>query len=175
MTFAVLGVVAVLAAAFDVRENRIPNWLTVGGLVAGLVLGGLQGWAGLGGAAGGAAVAFLLALPVFLLGGFGGGDVKLLAAVGALVGFDELPTALLVTALAGGVLAAVAVIRRRAVKRTLKNIGTMLMLLVTSGREMLRAWKGEGPGHALTVDAQDAVTVPYGVAIAVGAFATMVL
>lgn len=174
-TVALVGVVAALAAAFDVREGRIPNWLTVGGLVAGLALGGFGGWAGLGWAAGGAAVAFAVGLPFFLLGGFGGGDVKLLAAVGALVGLDRLPTALLVTALAGGVLAVGAVIRRGAVKRTMKNVGTMLVLLVTSGGEMMRAWKGEGPGAALTVDSPDAVTVPYGVAIAAGGLAAVLL
>lgn len=174
-TVAVVCVVAALAAAFDVRERRIPNWLTVGGLAAGLVLGGVGGWAGLGSSAAGAAVAFALALPLFLLGALGGGDVKLLAAVGALVGLDELPTALLVTALVGGVLAAGAVIRRGTVKRTVKNIGTILVLLVTSGGEMMRAWKGEGPGAALTVESPDAVTVPYGVAIAAGGLAAVLL
>lgn len=174
-TVSVVGVVAALAAAFDVRERRIPNWLTVGGLAAGLALGGLGGWAGLGWAAAGAVVAFALGLPLFLLGGLGGGDVKLLAAVGALVGLQRLPTALLVTALVGGVLAALAVIRRGAVKRTVKNLGTILVLLVTSGGEMMRAWKGEGPGAALTVDAPEAVTVPYGVAIAAGGLAAVLL
>lgn len=174
-TVALVAVVAALAAAFDVREGRLPNWLTLGGLVAGLVLGAFGGWVGLGWAAGGAAVAFALALPLFLLGGFGGGDVKLLAAVGALVGLDDLPTVLLVTALVGGVLAAMAVIRRGAVRQTVKNLGTMLVLLVTSGREMMRAWKGEGPGAALTVDSRDAVTVPYGVAIAAGGLAAVLL
>lgn len=170
-TVATLAVVAALAAAFDVRERRIPNWLTMGGLAAGLVLGALQGWGGLGGAAGGAGAAFAVALPLFLLGGLGGGDVKLLTAIGALVALEGLPVALLVTALAGGLLAAVEVVRRGAVKRTLKNVWTLLFFLVTLPRKMFRAWKGEGPAAALTVHSPGAITIPYGVAIAVGGLA----
>ena len=69
-------------------RTRIPNWLTYSGLIAALlvrtVLGGwANSWGGLAGMLLAGGIFFLL----FLLGGMGGGDVKLMAAVGAWVGW----------------------------------------------------------------------------------------
>ncbi len=89
------------------RTRRIPNRLTAGIAAAGLGLwlqqlgaGGLVPWI-VGLAVGGA----LLALPA-ILGGLGGGDVKLLAALGSVGGFAFALQAGFLTALAGGLLAA---------------------------------------------------------------------
>lgn len=103
-----LGIVVAAAAYFDLRERRIPNWLTLPGLVIGLLLhatyGGTAGLiSGLTGAVAGAA---LLILP-FALGWMGGGDLKLLAAVGALMGVSFTLTTLLFALAAGGIIAVV--------------------------------------------------------------------
>jgi prepilin peptidase CpaA len=75
------------AAVIDVRQRRIPNWLTLGLILSGLArAAALSGWAGLAhavaGVFAGAAVPFIL----FALGALGGGDVKLLAGIGAWLG-----------------------------------------------------------------------------------------
>jgi prepilin peptidase CpaA len=83
------SIAALLAAVLDARTGRIPNPLTLGALALGLVLAGLRGWP-LGlihGAAGVLACAFVPLL-LFRRGAMGGGDVKLLAALGALLGID---------------------------------------------------------------------------------------
>lgn len=166
VTTAGLVLVAGAGAWYDLRERRVPNALTAGGLALALMLGALGGWEGLGAAAAGAGIALAVGLPVFLAGGLGGGDVKLLAAVGAFLGPSELPVALLAIALTGGLLAAVEVVRRGAVRRTLVN---MWLIVRGLGRRTFSRWKGRGAGEALTVDAAGAITVPYAVAIAVGA------
>jgi prepilin peptidase CpaA len=77
----------VIALVTDLWRGRIFNWLTLPMIVAGLVLGGLQGgWAGLGAAFLGSAIALLLYGWMFFLGFMGGGDVKFLMALGALGG-----------------------------------------------------------------------------------------
>lgn len=88
--------VAVVGAAIDARTGRVPNWLTLGALVTApavaFVLQARTGdvSAGLSAAAMsvlGAVICGLGPLVAFLKGGLGGGDVKLLAAIGALLGF----------------------------------------------------------------------------------------
>ena len=76
-----------IAVVIDVRSRRIPNWLTVTAFVLGLlfniVVGGMPGlWLSLGGFA----VGFGTLLVLWLIGGGGGGDVKLMGAVGSWVG-----------------------------------------------------------------------------------------
>ncbi len=100
-----LALLLVLAAACDIRSHRIPNWLTLAGLAVGLAWHGWQG-----GGPGwlmsleGIGVAGLALLP-YAVRGLGAGDVKLLGAVGALLGPVFLLWTLLGTILAGGLLA----------------------------------------------------------------------
>jgi prepilin peptidase CpaA len=85
-------VVTAIAAVYDLRTGHIPNWLTLGALAAalvahaarGLVAGGLPGLLDAAIAALFAAIACsLVPALMFWLGGMGGGDVKLFAAIGA--------------------------------------------------------------------------------------------
>jgi len=77
----------VWAAALDVRTRRIPNVLTFGLLAAGLARSFMpHAPVSIWGAAAGALAGFGLLLPLFVLNGVGGGDVKLLAATGAWLG-----------------------------------------------------------------------------------------
>jgi prepilin peptidase CpaA len=166
-TTVVVCLTALLLAAawFDARERRIPNALTVGGILLALTLAAADGLAGLVPALAGAGIAMAVALPVFLLGGLGGGDVKLLTAVGAFLGPARLPIALVAIALVGGVLAAHEIVRQRAVRRALTN----LRLIATGfGRDAFMRWNEESSDQRLTVHAPEAVTVPYAVAIALG-------
>ena len=85
-----VGVVAVFlltAAALDLRTRRLPNWLTVPMCIAGLIFHTVTaGWLGLGTAMGGFATGFSILLVLWLVGGGGGGDVKLMGALGAWLG-----------------------------------------------------------------------------------------
>lgn len=82
------GSLAVAAVFFDLAQGRIPNGFTVSSAVAGLVFNMLtQGtMAGARTTVGGLALGLALTILPFALGGMGGGDVKLLACIGAWVG-----------------------------------------------------------------------------------------
>ena len=83
----VLAVLVTIAAGLDLAHHKIPNWLTYTGMVVGLAFGGLAGgWPGLGMAALGLVAGFLPMLVMYMGGGLGAGDVKLMGAVGALLG-----------------------------------------------------------------------------------------
>ena len=98
-----LGLTAVVE---DLARRRVPNWLTAGGVAAGLACGAWGGWHGLGMAAAGALVGFLILLPFHWCGAMGGGDVKLMAAYGALLGPSGILLAAVFTAVFGGLSAA---------------------------------------------------------------------
>ena len=80
---ATLGVAAVLA---DMHRRQMPDWLTAAGVAGGLACAALGGPHGLGLATAGAILGFLILLPFHRYGAMGGGDVKLMAAYGALLG-----------------------------------------------------------------------------------------
>jgi prepilin peptidase CpaA len=122
----------VLIAAFcDLRSREIPNWLTLGGIVSGLCLHSyLTGWSGLQFSASGLGVAALVFLPFWWMRWLGGGDMKLMAAVGALTGWSNLIVIFVFDAMFGGVVALIAVITRGRSRRTIHNIGRMVSALL---------------------------------------------
>ncbi len=96
---------ASVAALIDVRSGRIPNAITYPAIALGLALGLAPGAdPGLGARGLGLAVGFGPSFALFLAGVLGGGDVKLLAALGALVGFPAIVEVLLYSGLAGAVI-----------------------------------------------------------------------
>ena len=103
--YALALAVALLAALEDLRSRRVPNRLTLPAMLAGL---GLH-WAA-GGSAGlwfslaGLLTGFGLLILFYVLGGMGAGDVKLLAAAGALLGAEGAQSVCIIAlVLAGGV------------------------------------------------------------------------
>jgi len=83
-----LVAMVVVAATIDLRERRIPNWLTVAIAVGGLTNSIVWAWpVGFGGSILGFWLGFTLLFIPFAIGAMGGGDVKLLAAIGAWVGW----------------------------------------------------------------------------------------
>jgi len=103
VTAILLGCIATFE---DVRRRSIANWINLGGLAAGFVCHtASRGLAGLAWSAGGAAVGFAVFLVVYCLGGMGAGDLKLMAAFGALLGPSGILIAALLAAPIGAIVA----------------------------------------------------------------------
>ena len=125
------------AAAIDLRTRRIPNPLSVGTAALGLALAatGLSGIT-LTSSMLGFLVGLALMAPGRILGATGAGDVKLMAAVGAVVGFERMPVAFIGTALAGGALAVAIAARRGRLARTIGGTGRILRAPSRTRREI---------------------------------------
>lgn len=124
----VLVVTLGLAAAVftDVRTRRIPNWLTgsIAGAGFGLAFGG--GVVTPAQAALGMLTGLLLMMPGHLIGATGAGDVKLMAAVGTLLGPDVTFRAFLYSAVAGGAFALAVAMHRGILTATLQDAGRLV-------------------------------------------------
>ena len=154
--------IASVGAVKDFRGHRIPNWLTYSGLAAALVVrAGLGGWTELRGGLAGMLFAGGIFLLLFLLGGLGGGDVKLMAAVGAWVGMAQVGILLTISAIAGGLLAVGYVLVHKRMLQSLRNVA-----------ELVRHHMAEGfaPHPTLNVQQEGTLRLPYGLAIAIGTF-----
>jgi len=137
--FGVIAAGVTIATVVDIRTRRIPNELTaaMAGVGIGLAASGVSGvplWASVLGFV----VGLVLMMPGHVLGATGAGDVKLMAAIGAIVGPALVISAFLFTAIAGGVLAIVVAVRRRRLAATLAGTGR-LVAGSTGTRELLRS------------------------------------
>ena len=148
---------SLIAGWTDLRSRRIPNWLTVPGLLVGVAANTiLGGWSGLKTSLLGAAVGLALLLPFVLLRSLGAGDWKLAGALGAFAGPSMLVDLLIGSVFVAGVMAVGLVIYTGRVRQTIRNIGHILISLVTFRL----------PGSRVSLDNPDALKVPYGVALA---------
>jgi prepilin peptidase CpaA len=160
---AVLLILIVAAAVFDVRYRRIPNWLTVGGAVAGVALNTVIGRpeAGPGFALEGLALGFSLYFVLYVLHAMGAGDVKLMAAVGALTGPANWFGIFIVSAIVGGIMALLMVVIRGRLKATFWNVGYIL-------GELTRGRPAYLDKEELDVKNPKAMGLPHGAVIAIG-------
>jgi prepilin peptidase CpaA len=115
-------------ALVDVRTRRVPNRLTMGIAVSGVCLAAarLTGLT-LTDALLGFAVGFVFMLPGFLIGATGGGDVKLFAALGTMLGPRAVGFAFLYAVIAGGLLAVAVAVQRRCLYDTLDRAAALVM------------------------------------------------
>lgn len=153
---------AVLAVATftDLRARRIPNWLVLPFLAAGIgVSAWLSGWHGVAQSLGGFGLGTLILGLFFLMGGMGMGDVKLCAAIGAWVGPGQILIALVITGLAGGVMALI-----------WAACGGFLLEVLKGSGELLFGWRQRGlrPHPELKLGNPKARKMPYAPAIAIG-------
>jgi prepilin peptidase CpaA len=149
---------AIIIAYMDIRYRRIPNKLVlitlIGGLALNTIFGGVHG---LGLSLGGSLLAFALMFGLHLFGTMGAGDVKLFAAIGAVLGSPLVLPTLLIVALTGGVLAIFTMIYSRRVGTTMFGVCQFFYGLLP-GQRVPRFEVPANRSHAL----------PYGVAICVG-------
>ena len=106
----IAGVIGIAAIVDDVARRQISNWIPGSAFAAGLILQTVHsGWRGTGSALLGTVTGATVFLIFYLLGGMGGGDVKLMAGFGAVLGVKQLLEAALWTAGCGGLMAVVVI------------------------------------------------------------------
>lgn len=154
--------VTVLAVATftDLRYRRIPNWLVLPFLLAGVVTSGwIHGWHGVGQSFGGLGLGVLIYGAFFMMGGMGMGDVKLCAAIGAWIGPEQLLYAMVVIAIVGGIMVL-----------CLAAIGGFLAELFKNTGAVVLGWKERGVRRHpdLVLTNPTARKMPYAPAIAIG-------
>jgi prepilin peptidase CpaA len=146
------------AALLDWRSRRIPNWLTVPGLLLGVAVHtGLTGWHGTLFALWGAGLALLILLPLVLLRALGAGDWKLMGAVGAFLGWQLFLFVMFGSILASGVMAVVQVYRTGRVMETLRNMVTLVRGFLAFGLKK---------NPQISLDNPRLLKLPFGVAVA---------
>ncbi len=148
---------AVTCAIGDARWRKIPRAFTTCGVIAGL---GFHFWnGGLASAAAASFLGFAVGLAFFQLGAIGGGDVKLMAALGALLGMEPWLVAMQIAVLVAASMAVVQILARGAWRQTLRNMGEIVHALGTQG---LKAHPVINVRNAAMIRA------PFGVAAAFG-------
>jgi prepilin peptidase CpaA len=163
-------VCAVLAAGvWDFRYRRIPNWLNLTAIGLGFILNTFLFAAhGVALALLGIGCSLLIYVPLYLLRAMGAGDVKLMAAVGAIAGPLNWLLIFLLTALLGGAISLIYVLLRRRLYQTFLN----MFVVVT---ELAHARPPVGREARLDIRHADALRLPHGCVIALGAIVFLVL
>src|SRR5437016_4943446 len=123
-----------VATVTDIKSRRIPNWLVLPFLTAGIAVStSLHGLRGLGQSAAGIGLAVLVTGILVWLRGMGMGDLKLCAAVGAWVGPDQLGFALVMTFIAGAVIGVVWALCTGSLSKSLDSTGDLLVGFAKDG------------------------------------------
>ena len=147
-----------VAAFFDIKERRIPNWIILFGLISGVVLGALQGSTELVLSVVGFFVGITALLVPFAFGWMGAGDVKLFAAIGALLGYTTLPRVFFYSCLVAGIIALLALALGHARQISFKSFWTDFKFTILTRAGLPK----------ITPRGSGAYYVPWGVAIAAG-------
>jgi prepilin peptidase CpaA len=155
-TFIVTAALVVLAAYFDYRQRRIPNFLTLTAMAVGVTIHGLSGgWVGLSYSLWGLILGIGVFTVLYFLGGLGAGDVKLMGGVGSLLGANLMISVFVFTALVGGIMALYKMIANRSFRQTKSRLSRL----------------------NIRRERYDPVTdtIPYGFAIAIGTLVTLTI
>lgn len=159
--------VAAIGCVTDFRSHRLPNWLTLSGAAGAFGFFLVRdGWHGIGWSFAGWCVGLAMFFPFFLLRGIGGGDVKLMGALGAWLGPLSAVWLGLYAALAGGPLALGLALSRGYAKNAFANIWGLFGY-----------WRLAGvrphPGLTLETTGSKAPRLPYALPIAAGLVVTL--
>jgi prepilin peptidase CpaA len=147
-----------IAAALDWRTRKIPNWITVPGILAGVTLRTvISGWPGAKASLEGAGLALALLLPLVLLRALGAGDWKLMGAIGAFLGPVLFLFILFGSIFVSGLMSAVHMIKTKRVRETLKNIVELVRGFMVFGFQ---------PNPNISLDNPNLLKIPFGIAVA---------
>jgi len=158
-------IVGAAACVTDLHSRRIPNWLTFGSAAAAIAVhyayGGPEA---VRFATGGWVTGLFLYMPLFLLGGMGAGDVKLLAALGAWLGPAGAFWLAVYSSMAGGVMAVIVALRHQYLATAFKNLGALGKFWWTVGPRQM---------EALTLERTTAPKLAYAVPMFLGVLVTL--
>lgn len=156
-------VVLIIAAYIDGKQLRVPNWLTYPMVFAGIIYNTYtHGWHGLFGIALlGMVVGLLTLLPLYAVGGMGAGDVKLMAGIGAWLGWQVTLWAFVATVIVGAVMAICMVLYKRGFEKHYTNFLNILgeWMTIRNPRELSKIAAERKPTMFL---------LPYGIPICIG-------
>jgi prepilin peptidase CpaA len=153
-------VVLLVAVVADIGWRRIPNWLSLPFLIAGIAVSGFRdGLSGFERSIAGLGFAIAVTGILCYLRGMGLGDLKLMAGVGAWIGPGQLVLALVATGIAGGFLAVAYALRHRSLGRCLDSTAELMAGLPKQG------W---APHATIAMNNAAALKMPYAPAIAIG-------
>lgn len=157
-TLIITGLMA--ASGMDLKYRKIPNLITFSLAAAGFLISCTQyGWNGAAQSFLGIALGFFLLIIPFSLGAMGGGDVKLLAALGACLGPSHLFHVFLASAIAGGALSLIEVTRQKAWAFFWESMKNRLTYFALSGNL---------PHERQICFTSKPLHIPYAIAIALG-------
>jgi prepilin peptidase CpaA len=166
----ILLALVLIAALYDLRFRRIPNWLTGAGIALGLTVNVFERgiWPGLRFSLTGLGLALAIYLTLYALHAMGAGDGKLMAAVGSLAGWKSWIGIFLITAILGGIAALALSISRGRLKKTLWNVGFLLS-------EMRKGRPAYLSNEELDVRSSKGLRLPHGAVIAGGTLAYLAI
>ena len=165
INLALLIPLAVVITYYDVRYRRIPNIFVLCALISGLAANAaVSGWSGVRASIVGCLFAFGLMLLLHIFGALGAGDVKLFAAIGAVIGAHMVLPTFMVVVLTGGVLAILTTLRVGNVRETAARVGYIFYSVFFN-------W--QVPRFVLPADKSH--TIPYGVAITLGSLISLAI
>jgi prepilin peptidase CpaA len=154
----------VVAAVYDYRTRRIPNWLSFSGwLIAPTIYLYLGGFEGLQASFFGFALVLALTFPLFAFGWMGAGDVKLMASVGAYVGFGMALPVLVGILITGGVFAVIMLAYKHSLLSSITRIKASFGLSLAVKK----------PVYIGPEEAASKVILPYAIPILVGTILTL--
>jgi Flp pilus assembly protein protease CpaA len=154
----------VTAAVSDACTRKIPRILTTAGVAAGLVYHAFAG--GIVSALAATVIAFAAGLTFFWVGAIAGGDVKLISALGSMLGLDRWMLAMEAAVFAAALIGLVQVIRSGALMRTLKNMGEISKAIVRTGFKAHPVLNASNP---------NTIRSPFGIAAALGTVLAVVV
>jgi prepilin peptidase CpaA len=170
--FAVIAVAALVAGTIDAYRFRIPNWITVPLLAAGVAYHtAVEGWTGLAGSLAGVLFGFATLLLLYLIGAVGAGDVKLMSAVGAWLGVTATAYVFFAAAMCTAAYSIVMLVWRDGLREAVLLVEVQFYQLAAIGRHLA------GMKRVETIVRQSdrrRRLVPFGTMVALGVIAVMI-
>lgn len=164
--FLLLTFVLLIAAIYDIRFRKIPNWLTFSTMgwatVYHVMTSGFEGFLF---SIGGLCVGIATLIVFYLIGGMGAGDVKLMGAIGGVLGPKGVITAFLFTGLIGGIYALFLLFMQGCLKEALYRYWTVLKTFFLTGQII----------YVPPSEKEKRPRLQYGIAIALGTFGSQLM
>jgi prepilin peptidase CpaA len=163
VVYFILSIALIISLFTDLKDRKILNIVTIPTILFGLIFFSItQGWNGFLFSILGLFVGLVVLIIPFLLGGMGAGDVKLMGAIGALMGTSFVFYSFIYAALIGGVISLLLIINSKGLKDSIKLFFYNLIFFQKSFVSMI-----------VNKDKEKSITFPYGVPIVLGTICSL--